>query len=278
MRRLPHHPLMDLIRSEDFTPVPVPTTRFTDRFEALHGRSGEFHDPAGPYQKLALVWEALFRKTGLAPDAAIAEIAPGDEPKIALALEKMDFHGRIYLVEPHTRALASIVTFYRLLLPRATVVPVEKPIAQAYDLLPRKLDGVFANHPLDDMILEKFLETDAFHHVFTDLYDRPLAEMRALWDSLLAAPDTLLGILSEITGDWSNLIARLAPRRIGIAQYESMTLTQKGFTTPDRVAKACLEELKKSLGATPSVLNGILKERGSIPEQWLFLLGPEDKA
>src|SRR5207249_67068 len=121
------------------------------------------------------VWSSVLRRHHL-ERATVMEIAPGFSDKIAFGLAALRFRGTMLLVEPNAAARQWAVERYRLLLPRATVVPVAERVRDVR--VSHRIDALLANHVLDDLLLDALappaLCTPLFSTMFPDASCSPM--------------------------------------------------------------------------------------------------------
>ncbi len=122
--------------------------------------------PAQWNQYLGDVWYQLIFSYRIPQNGVVVEIAPGDVEKVGLGFHKQGFSGTYYVIEPHQKSLETITAKYKKLMPSATIVPILKTVADAISELPTHVDAIVANHPLDDMIVGKSLNTEEFKDFF----------------------------------------------------------------------------------------------------------------
>ena len=226
---------------------------------------------------------ADFMTTLRVPRSGIAvEVAPGDTNKIGKALELYGFTGRLYVIEPNQRALESITSQYRESLKGVDVVPVGMTLGDSSrKVLPKSLDLVLANHPLDDMILGTWLhklEGKEFEHYFDVLYAKFPNKTIANWEAITSDAKLLREIQEGVLNEWKDLFCNNHPHWTLISQYKSYFFQSRGVYAPDEEAKKVLGELKGmkldhrsySSDLTPYYTER-LKMNLEDPERWAFL-------
>jgi hypothetical protein len=176
------------------------------------------------------------------------------------------------VVEPERQALKKLIWLYKEMLPETTIVPVDKTLDQAVSSLPRSVNAVLSNHPLDDMIIGKALSEISFNDLFRDHYDKGPDDTRSLWQDLEAAPETLREIKRQVGAEWRALVEHTNPEVLAMSQYESYFFKTHNLPEPDANAFDVLQDLKGHLGETPDVISDQLERKGSDSSRWLVTL------
>jgi hypothetical protein len=222
---------------------------------------------------IADIWaDAVLSNVPFFEEGEVVEVAPGDVPKVGLALKQRGFKGTLYVVEPERQALKKLIWLYKELLPETTIVPVNKTLDQAIYGLPRSVNAILSNHPLDDMILGKALSERSFNELFENHYHKGPDDTRALWQNLEATPDTLREIKMEVGSEWRALVEHTNPQVLAMSQYESYFFKKHNLPEPDANAFDVLQDLKRHLGETPDPISQKLQSLGSDPSRWLVAL------
>ncbi len=194
-------------------------------------------------------WARAFAAAGLPDDGVVVEVAPGPVSKVGRGLQEAGFKGSLYVVDPSPEALRAVTKAYRAMLPGARIVPVQATMQEAADNLPRGVDAVVANHPMDDMLLAKFLTPSQLKEVFSKDYGHEFFEaVRKHWEAAERAPAALARNREDLVDDWKRFLARVAPRLLGLAQYPSGYFKKEGFAIPDEHAFRIVSRLRAELG------------------------------
>jgi hypothetical protein len=201
-------------------------------------------------QYIAVIWASLLGHCQLSREAVVVEIAPGSSPKIAYALQKLDFAGEVYLVEPYEKALHLVTEKYRAILPHAVIYPLKHLLIESINKLPQFVDCVIAHHPLDDMIVGLGVAQDVFKQLFSWVCEDKLAVQAIFadsWQQLVQQPTKLCAILQEIIEQWLCIIRQVRPRLLMISQYPSLVLQTPTMESLNRCAQSLLQHLKEHL-------------------------------
>jgi len=192
------------------------------------------------------IWFNMLCEVSLNKVGTVIEIAPGNVSKIGRGLAQYNFKGTLYIVEPNYHSLGEIIEQYQELLSEVTLIPVNKTLREAINLLPRNSDIVLSNHPLDDMIIGDILTISEFDRFFTNHYNEfSIEEIRRTWEIFKERPELLKQSLRNILNDWKFLIKQITPRNIAISQYFSFFFKTHGLTDPDKYGIKLLEMIEK---------------------------------
>jgi len=156
----------------------------------------------------------------------------------------------------------------------ATIVPVQKTLDEA-DFLPIGVEAVIANHPLDDMIIGKSLDSEQFQDFFDDHYNNSCPEQtRDYWDKLENDEELLKKIKSEIVNEWLAFITKTKPALLAISQYKSYFFEKNKIPAPDRHALDVLNKIREKCRNTSEseVLIGLVNDTS----RWLVEQNPVD--
>jgi hypothetical protein len=194
---------------------------------------------------LGSIWANIILKSDIPLDGTILEIAPGTAEKIGRGLQAIGFKGKLYVVEPEAHSLNEITSKYRQHIPGCSVIPVCKTLQECLSQLPRNIDAVIANHPLDDMILGNSLDNNLFKAYFGEKFGTDIERTKSLWNRLEENQAFLQNIKQDIITSWQNIINYVRPKMLGISQYESYYFQKNNILAPDRNALDILERISK---------------------------------
>lgn len=204
----------------------------------------DFGAPSNWNKYIGEIWANILLKSKIQKKSTIIEVAPGSVNKIGYGLQLLGFEGILYVVEPNKRALNSIVKQYSLILNKAKIIPLPYKLNKILKHLPKKVDAIISNHPLDDMIIGKTLKSNQFKKLFNDFYGKIPSKTDILWRKLSKKGRTLEKIKKEITNEWANLINKVNPDLVIISQYESYFFKSNGISAPDKNAFEILIKIK----------------------------------
>jgi hypothetical protein len=197
-------------------------------------------------EHIGSIWFNMLSQVPLNKEGIAIEIAPGNVSKIGRGLAQYGFKGTLYIIEPNYFSLGEIIGQYQELLPSVNLMPVNRTLRAAVNLLPKNPDIVLSNHPLDDMIIGDILTTPEFDKFFTNHYDKcSIEETKLLWEIFKERPESLKQSLQNILSDWLFLIRKLNPKNIAISQYFSFFFKSHGLVEPDRYAIELLRMIEK---------------------------------
>ncbi len=199
-------------------------------------------------------------------DAIIVEVAPWYMPKIGLWIMQIDFYGTIYIIEPDSSALESIVKQYRKLMPNANIISVLSELKDALQFLPKKVDMLCSNHPLDDMIISYATYATSVENYYGEVYGEESSSSR-VWNHIGEHKQELLDIHVKILLDWESVIQYVNPSRLIVSQYKSFYYQSNNIFLPDQLANDLLKWLKLHYKNDQNV-QSILKQHSQNIEEW----------
>lgn len=194
---------------------------------------------------IGAIWANIFIECNLPEKGIVVEIAPGVAEKIGRGLELYGFKGTLYVVEPEEFSLNEITRKYREHIPGCTVIPIQKTLREAIDILPKKVDAIVANHPLDDMILASFLMKKDFVEYFGEKFGTNFEKTKFFWNKIEENKIDLEKSKSEILEEWQTIIEKIKPSFLAIAQYRSYFFAKNKLFSPDKNAFDVLNLLRK---------------------------------
>lgn len=224
-------------------------------------------------ESLGQMWDRVFLNYSLPKTGTVIEIAPGTIPKIGTALRQYGFSGTLYVVEPNKSALEKITKEYEKLLPEAHIIPVQSTLADCLPLLPDQVDGIVANHPLDDMIIGKTMQDEEFQKLFSDPHSGPdsVERLRMAWQRLNENKTRLSQVIQEVDGEWQALFKKTNPAFTAISQYESWGFRTGPLRYSNIHSMAALRQMKRFLGAAcrDVQMENALEMSGFDSNRWL---------
>lgn len=186
----------------------------------------------------------MIENLNLPKDAILVEIAPGFKTKIGRALADYGFRGILHIVEANSHAGAQVIQRYKKLLPHARVIIHTKPMREAVNDLPNKVDLIMANHVLDDMVLYESLPRETSDKFFAlNSGSERINLTKKFWNNI---PAPVLSQAKNTTiSNWMYVISHIKSRAVILSQYKSQTLQQHKIYQPDKIGEDLLGSLKK---------------------------------
>ena len=221
---------------------------------------------------IGAVWAELFICHSLDPNGSIVEVGPGFTDKIGLGLAACGFTGTLFIVEPNEAAAEWSLNRYRNLLIGANIVSFSESLSKVGERLPEKIEGVFMNHILDDMVLRASLSDEVRNRIFDGMKNQLncAPDVVRTWNSLFDSPATLRKRGNLVIADICRLLEATAPRLFGISQYESWFLRSHALHQTNRFSAGILKQLANDIGGNCEKDKIILLDFGQQPEHWLF--------
>jgi hypothetical protein len=223
-------------------------------------------------RRIARVWSSMVDASDVDPSGDVVEVGPGFSAKVGLWLAERGFRGTLFLVEPNDGARMWALGRYRRLLPRATLVPVDRSLAEARGAVPRRIDALLMNHVLDDLLLHASVPPGYHETLFASM--RPGAacadEVRRAWTVISTNRAALASASASVVEDVSAFCAGVQPRLVVASQYRSWFHAHHALEHVDRVTAPLLARLAERLASAVPALEIRLKGAGADRERWLI--------
>ncbi len=199
------------------------------------------------YTYMATVWTALLTNQRIAAGMTVVEIAPGASTVIGLALKACQFKGKLYVVEPVESLLVATCNNYKMLLPCAEIYPLHHTLLSSIDSLPRHVDFILSNHPLDDMLLAYPFDESCLHALF-NLTGLSSAEISSTYhDQWLKISADLNGLhvaKKQVLEQWMHVLQELTTATLIMSQYPSVALENNNLNALNQHAMDMLCTLR----------------------------------
>ncbi len=141
----------------------VPLTRCSSVVIDSNSHNNEDNSRSDNWNKhIGQIWEDLFLSVSLPLNGVVIEVAPGDVPKVGIGLTNINFHGTLIIIEPEKESAKKISALYKKLLPKAQLIVMDSKLDDVINRLPKNVDLIASNHPLDDMLVGEYLGSSAF--------------------------------------------------------------------------------------------------------------------
>lgn len=157
----------------------------------------------------------------------------------------MGFSGTLYIIEPEESALDAVTKAYQKILKNCKIIPIQKTMEEAIAYLPKKVDAILANHPLDDMILGNSLNHESFSSYFGAKFGTDAERTKFLWGKLEENETLLEKLKSDLVSSWKKLIESTNPRFVAISQYISYYFRKNAILAPDDNALDVLTRIRR---------------------------------
>ena len=150
----------------------------------------------------------------------VVEFAPGFRHKIANALKDLNFKGTIYVIDSNEEAMVYIKEKYETILPSSKVICINKDFEDAIEDLPKQVDLFLANHSIDDMIIEEYLDKKDRKIAFdnTEISKKTLLDKWALLEKDVYMQDKIKNIIYL---KWLKFFNSVDIKLIVMSQYNS---------------------------------------------------------
>lgn len=116
-------------------------------------RTYEFFTYIEGYYNQAKQWQTILQQIITENTQTVLDIGPGFSPKIELALQRLDFKGKVSVLDKSSAALSGLKKFLALM-----SIPFDLDVIceDLYAVQQRSFDLVAANHLFDDLLLDGF--------------------------------------------------------------------------------------------------------------------------
>ncbi|MBK9041421.1 MAG: hypothetical protein IPL83_20075 [Bdellovibrionales bacterium] len=249
----------------------VPLTRCSSVVIDSNSHNNEDNSRSDNWNKhIGQIWEDLFLSVSLPLNGVVIEVAPGDVPKVGIGLTNINFHGTLIIIEPEKESAKKISALYKKLLPKAQLIVMDSKLDDVINKLPKNVDLIASNHPLDDMLVGEYLGSSAFQDFFNDHYNSPAEETRRIWQELELRSNINV-LQARVAGSWNRVLADLHPKFLIISQYESFFFKSNGIASPDIHALNVLKLIKKNTDPAYYQEIPVLNARINQPNRWVIL-------
>jgi hypothetical protein len=194
------------------------------------------------------IWYNLLSFANLGGDSCVVEAAPGNSLKLALALAKSGYRGRLYVVDASAEVIKAVAPKYARLLPQAQIHWLCGTLKDQAENLPQRPDYFLGNHILDDMLLGEAERLEAQNTVAdwaTTYTHRPSDAVQEVWRSVLERQELRARHQQTVESEMVSVLRSLAPAYILLSQYPSSTLADHGMNSLNDTAFSVLETLKE---------------------------------
>jgi hypothetical protein len=190
---------------------------------------------------IANIWNKIFQKINFPKNGAVVEVAPGEANKLGLALKKYGFVGSLYVIEPNEEYLKSITNQYKQTLKKSKIIPILQTLEKSDKFLPKKIDAIISNHPLDDMLLGCFLDKYSSENFLNHNYGLSPSTTKEYWECMKKTKNFLPMAKKKVTLEWCKIINKKNPQFCLIYQYKSYYFQKNKILLPDKNAADVLK-------------------------------------
>lgn len=166
-----------------------------------------------PHEETIQIWANLLAQLKIGPDQKIAELCPGNDPKIEKALSRIDFRGKLVIIDKSERRMNEFVDS------REGKFGLEQVISDIENAAYGGYGAVVANHPVDDLAVGIY--ASATGTSYDEIYSRSRKSpdySRSVWRAIAQREEIARRIIEIFTKIADQIDPATA---IAIAQYES---------------------------------------------------------
>lgn len=185
----------------------------------------------------------------------VVELAPGFRYKIALALNKINFDGVIYIIDYSLDVLNYVKNEYSKILPNANIVCINKRFEESIDLIPDNIDLFLSNHSIDDLIISNYSSSNYNKNVNNELlYD----DLIKLWKKLNYEKEVANSITDKLVNVFEKLFSSKNIGLIVMSQYKSNLYFLDNSNYMDEIVDNCFNRIKNLTNTNDEKVNKLL--------------------
>ena len=223
---------------------------------------------AQPRSRTSAVWREVFERSGINKLPRVAELCPGNDPKVAHALLDSGFMGKAELVDLSKERLSEL---------RSELGPVPFTLQESIEALETfqpTAGAVVANHPVDDLALSFFaLKQGLTYEALYSRFRRDPEFSRQSWRMISNDREILESTVSLLCA-----LARKCPSGafFMVSQYQSKYEKAHSMVEETEFCSRALSEISRRLTADLSFLKLPWQPEsaagaGLNPRDWLLL-------
>ncbi|MBE6159565.1 MAG: hypothetical protein E7157_00745 [Lactobacillales bacterium] len=205
---------------------------------------------------MGLIYYKIINENKIKNINNVVEFAPGFRFKIAYALKRLNFTGTIYVIDSNKKVLEFVKEKYKIILPEAKIVLINKDLIDSIEFLPENIDLFLANHCIDDMIISKYLDGKKLEDAFNNT-EKSKQILINCWNELKEEDNILFNIQENVYNDLKKFFEKINFRLIVMSQYKSgYYMNQKNYV--EELSKTIFNKLKISINTNLDNLKAAL--------------------
>ncbi len=175
------------------------------------------------------------------PKVAV-ELAPGFRYKIALALSELGFDGTLFVIDANKDVAEYIKFKYKQILPNAKIECICKTFEKAIDVLPQNIDIFLANHVIDDLMLESYVNKSYYNQLLSNNKDRE--RYLSVWNNFSQDKKSIQEITNELNKTFVKLFNEKNVGKVILSQYKSNLFYQGQDECIEKIVRKTFDNLK----------------------------------
>ena len=141
-------------------------------------------------------------------------------------MKDINFQGNLYVIDTNTEVLEYVKEKYKMLIPNAKIICINKSFEDAFDDVPNKFDLFLANHCIDDMIIAEFMQNYYDDNLKNDNFKDILTEA---WIELGKDTTKIEEISNKIFSAFKKFFLSKEIANIIMSQYKSNLYFKEDF-------------------------------------------------
>lgn len=200
------------------------------------------------------IFARLIQNTHKSSIKDVVEIAPGFRYKIAYALKEVNFQGNLYIIDTNNEVLQYINEKYRIILPNAKIICINKNFEDAFKNIPNEFDLLLSNHCIDDMIIAEYMNNYNKNLNSEDFRDM----LTKAWIELGKETTKINEISKKVFSTFEKFFLNKRIETIIISQYKSNLYFKDKFKEMDEITEECFNRIKDLVTMDKEYINQIL--------------------
>lgn len=192
---------------------------------------------------IGTIWLQMLRLADISLQATLIEIGPGASTKIAHALSRLGFKGRLHVVDAAPAVVEVLKPQYEALLPHAMI---EYHITEIEDFSKSSLahvDAILASHIVDDMLLYRAMGRESLSWAAAYTH-APAKNIHAAWSEIAKNAATVAEAQKSVQDTLIKLIEKTSPSTAIFNQYPSATLADHGMANLNDAAFTVFDNIR----------------------------------
>ena len=176
--------------------------------------------------------------------------------KIAYALKEIKFKGNLYIIDTNTEVLEYVKEKYKMLIPEAKIICINKNFEDAFNDVPNDFDLLLSNHCIDDMIISEFMQHYYNKNLNNDNFKDMLTEA---WIELGKDKTKIDEISNKVFSTFEKFFLAKKIGTVIVSQYKSNLYFKEEFKEMDEITESCFNRIKQLIAMDSGYVNKILE-------------------
>ena len=202
---------------------------------------------------MARLYHRIIWKNKIKNINTVVEFAPGFKYKIAYALKRIKFNGTLYIIDINKNVLDFVYKKYSKILPNVKIILINKELLDSIKYLPKEIDLFLSNHPIDDVVISKYLDKEGIKIAFDNTIESKEFLINC-WNNLSKKDNLIKNIDNNVYNEFSCFFKSIKFRFIIISQYKS-GYYKEGSNYVEKLTKEIFDRLNKDITTNRDDLN-----------------------